>query len=167
MKRLKIVEMISGAAEKFCLMPGDYIDSIDGIPMDSERKLTDFFTQYSGASFRLRIIRKFSVLDFTVKEARLGIRVAEDELPQLPANRKLKLVLSSQQQLLTARVMLFPEPAIQAAAFLRLQAQEELAGFSSGLGFWGRQVGRLEGQLSSALLNHMFPTLKQKMERSY
>lgn len=50
---------------------------------------------------------------------------------------RLLLNLTSGSQLMATSLMLFPEWEIRHAQSLRAAAQEELGGFSTGLGFWG------------------------------
>ena len=55
----------------------------------------------------------------------------------IDAERRMLLSLSSGKQLLANHVMLFPEHEIHQVLLLKAKAQEELGGFSTGLGFWG------------------------------
>jgi len=70
-----------------------------------------------------------------------GQSVVEDDRGQRgaspPRASALGLELSSGTRLDITHVFLVPEPHLQEVYVLRTKAQQELAGFSSGIGFWG------------------------------
>lgn len=83
---------------------------------------------------------------------------------------KLVLGLSSGNELIVNRVMLFPETDIQQIFLLRTKAQEELGGFSTGLGFWGSPgwviggaavLGFAESLVSNSKMKKGFNILKE------
>ena len=52
-------------------------------------------------------------------------------------SKKMTIVLSSGRQIEISKVRLYPEPELQKLFSLRAKAQEELGGFSTGIGFLG------------------------------
>ncbi|MDE2599645.1 MAG: hypothetical protein KGL40_08480 [Rhodocyclaceae bacterium] len=71
----------------------------------------------------------------------------EDEA-SAPEGKALKLHLASGKEILATRIQLFPETKIRQLIALRSAAQEEMAGFSSGIGF----IGSLSWVVSGAVL---------------
>lgn len=72
--------------------------------------------------------------------------LADEEL--LTQGKVLKLHLASGKEVVVTRVQLFPEAKIRQLITLRGAAQEEMAGFSSGIGF----IGSLSWVVSGAVL---------------
>jgi|GEM_PF-2854878 len=85
-------------------------------------------------------------------------------LNRLPATveRKLLLSLSSGQQLTVSKLMLFPEQYIQQFLTLKAKAQEELGGFSSGIGFWGSPEWAIGGAAALGLVESLISNAKTK-----
>ena len=52
-------------------------------------------------------------------------------------SKKMRIILSSGRQIEISKVRLYPEPELQKLFSLRAKAQEELGGFSTGIGFLG------------------------------
>ena len=53
------------------------------------------------------------------------------------SSKKMVIVLSSGRQIEASKVRLYPEPELQKIVTLRSKAQEELGGFTTGIGFLG------------------------------
>jgi hypothetical protein len=84
-----------------------------------------------------------------------------DTLPSTP-ERKLLLELSSGKQLNVARLMLFPEPDIRQFMSLKAKAQQELGGFSTGIGFWGSPEWAIGGAAALGLIESLVSNAKAK-----
>jgi hypothetical protein len=76
--------------------------------------------------------------------------------------RRLLLSLSSGQQLAVSKLMLFPEQEIQQFLTLKAKAQEELGGFSSGIGFWGSPEWAIGGAAALGLVESLISNAKTK-----
>ena len=78
------------------------------------------------------------------------------------AEKKLVLGLTSGKQLSVSRVLLFPEPVIQQVLLLRAKAQEELGGFTTGLGFWGSPGWVIGGAAALGFVESLISNSKTK-----
>lgn len=76
--------------------------------------------------------------------------------------QKMMLGLTSGKQLAVSRVLLFPEPEIQQVLLLRARAQEELGGFSTGLGFWGSPGWVIGGATALGFVESLISNSKMK-----
>lgn len=76
--------------------------------------------------------------------------------------QKIMLGLTSGKQLPVSRVLLFPEPEIQQVLLLRAKAQEELGGFSTGMGFWGSPGWVLGGATALSFVESLISNSKMK-----
>ncbi len=83
---------------------------------------------------------------------------------------QMLLSLPSGKRLVVSRVMLFPEPELQQVFALKAKAHEKLAGFSTGLGFWGSPgwviggatlLGLAESFISNSKMKEGIEFLKQ------
>ncbi|HMJ27712.1 MAG TPA: hypothetical protein VK512_03235 [Xanthobacteraceae bacterium] len=80
----------------------------------------------------------------------------------LNAELNLVLGLSSGKELVAKRVMLFPETDIQQIFALRAKAQNEMGGFSTGLGFWGSPGWVIGGAAVLGLAESLISNSKMK-----
>jgi hypothetical protein len=122
---------------------------------------TDLCYPCSKASPQEKIRRKEATIakpDKPVKGPHVNL------LNSLPATveRKLLLGLSSGQQLTVNKLMLFPEQDIQQYLALKAKAQEELGGFSSGIGFWGSPEWAIGGAAALGLVESLISNAKTK-----
>jgi hypothetical protein len=74
----------------------------------------------------------------------------------------LLLSLSSGRQCVVSRVMLFPELEFQQVLLLKAKAQEELGGFSTGLGFWGSPGWVIGGAAALGFVESLISNSKMK-----
>lgn len=90
------------------------------------------------------------------------------------AEPRLFLEMSSGKQLIVSRVMLYPELQVQEVRLLRAKAQEEMGGFSTGLGFWGSPgwviggaaaLGAVESLISNSKMKKGLELLKEAAEK--
>jgi len=75
---------------------------------------------------------------------------------------KLLFELSSGKQLSVARLMLFPDPDIRQFLSLKAKAQQELGGFSTGIGFWGSPEWAIGGAAALGLVESLVSNAKAK-----
>ncbi len=74
----------------------------------------------------------------------------------------LLLGLASGRQLAVTSVLLFPEPELQQVLLLRAKAQEEMGGFSTGLGFWGSPGWVVGGAAALGFVESLISNSKMK-----
>lgn len=81
----------------------------------------------------------------------------------MPSDNKFMLFgLSSGKQIAATEIMLFPEAEIVKIMQLKSRAQEELGGFSSGVGFWGSPEWALGGALALGFVESLISNSKMK-----
>lgn len=78
------------------------------------------------------------------------------------AEMKLLLGLTSGKQVAANRILLFPEPEIQQVLLLRAKAQEEMGGFTTGLGFWGSPGWVIGGAATLGFVESLVSNSKMK-----
>jgi hypothetical protein len=75
---------------------------------------------------------------------------------------RLLLEMSSGKQLIAHSVRLYPEMEFQAVLLLRAKAQEEMGGFSTGLGFWGSPGWVIGGAAALGFVESLISNSKVK-----
>ncbi len=80
----------------------------------------------------------------------------------IDVQKYLLLGLASGRELTVTRVLLFPEPELQQVLLLKAKAQEELGGFSTGLGFWGSPGWVVGGAAALGFVESLISNSKMK-----
>ena len=76
--------------------------------------------------------------------------------------RKVTIVLSSGRQIETNAIRLYPDSDLEKIASLRAKAQEELGGFTTGLGFWGSPSWVIGGAAALGVMESIVSDSKAK-----
>ena len=76
--------------------------------------------------------------------------------------KELLLGLTSGKTIAASRVLLFPEPEIQQVLLLRAKAQEEMGGFTTGIGFWGSPGWVIGGAAALGFVESLISNSKMK-----
>ena len=78
------------------------------------------------------------------------------------SDARILLDMSSGKQLIVSRVMLFPEADFHEVVSLKAKAQEEMGGFSTGVGFWGSPSWALGGAAALGIVESLISGSKMK-----
>ncbi len=77
MKRLKIIKVNAGPCLDNGLHRDDYLDTYNGIPLESSSVLAEVMREYAGQIQCLKVIRGFKFLEIDLPAGRLGIDVEQ------------------------------------------------------------------------------------------
>lgn len=76
--------------------------------------------------------------------------------------RRLLIGLQAGKQITVTKLMLYPEPDIHQFLSLKAKAQKELAGFSTGIGFWGSPEWAIGGAVALGFVESLVSDAKTR-----